>query len=237
MALVGFIRNYTWLCAVGCFIVAMILGANGVREKRGWVTSQARVAGFDDNCHMLPRIPPNERQAVWGGIVPCSEVAAKQELHAAYQYDITSTRTFILEFPSPDGALLQTTTAGPLVRLPKTADIGHLLQIDYAAANPDVIRPHDGLRGLQMPILLNIFGLCLLGFAWLSHIVHGKQTTGAPSGDWLSKIDLPPDAIAGQKLASQSRRVAQARLQLRSPRREVAPRESAAKAGGFGRKT
>lgn len=88
MAVVGFIRNYTWLCAVGCFIVAMIFGANGMREKRAWVTSEARVAGIEDLCHMLPVIPPNEKQAVWGGIVPCAEVAAKKEQHSAYTYQI-----------------------------------------------------------------------------------------------------------------------------------------------------
>jgi hypothetical protein len=236
MAVVGFIRNYTWLCAVGCFIVALILGSNGMRQKRAWVTSDARVAGFDDQCQMQAILPPSEKQVVWGGTVPCAEVSAKKEQHAAYPYEVTPTRTFTLEFVSPEGAMLQTQTIGTELRLPQTSELGHHLTIDYAIADPNIVRAHEGMRGLQIPILLNIFGLCLLGFAWLSHIAHGSQTTGAPTGDWLNKVDLPPDAVAGLKTLSKSR-PAPGKLQPRPLRREPAPRQSAAKAGGFGRKS
>ncbi len=233
MALVGFVRNYTWLCAVGCFIVAMIFGANGMREKRAWVTSEARVTGFDDNCHMVPVVPPSEKKSVWGGVVPCAEVSIKKEQHSEFPYEVSTMRTFVLEYASPDGTVLQTKTTGVDLRLPQTVETGHHLIIDYAIAHPDILRSHERLRGLQIAILLNIFGLCLLGFAWLSHIAHGGQTTGAPTGDWLSNIDLPPESIAGHR-APMKRSELPTRTTVRAPPRD--PRQNVAKAGGFGRK-
>ena len=239
-AITKFIRDYTWLCAVGCFVAAMIVGANEMRDRRAWVPVEALVTSIDDQCHMIPHIPANHgRESVWGGIVPCADVPAKQEQHQAYKYDVTSKRTFELEFRTPDGADQKTVTDGVGVRLAQNADLGHRLSIDYNVSRPDVIRLHDGLRGLQVPIILNIFGICLLGFAWLSHLAQGKdkpKSKDAPTGDWLSRVNLPLDSAAGPRA---KKKPAPARLQPRPARREAAapaPKMSAKAAGGFGRR-
>lgn len=233
-----FIRDYTWLCAVGCFIAAMIVGANEMRERRGWIPAEATVVAVDDQCQMLPHIPPNHgKESVWGGIVPCVEVAAKQDQHAAYKYSVTRARTFQLEFRAPDGSQLKTTTDGTVLRISQDAEYGHRLSIDYNVANPTVVRLHDGMRSFQLPIILNIFGICLLGFAWLTRLDASKQKRrDAPTGDWLNRVDLPLDSAAGPAGKNKSQ---PARLQPRPTRRPApapAPTVSAKAAGGFGRR-
>jgi hypothetical protein len=232
-----FIRNYTWLCAVGCFIAALIVGAAEMRERRGWIPAEAMVVAVDDQCQMLPHIPPNHgKESIWGGIVPCAEVPSRQELHSTYKYSVTRARTFQLEFRAPDGTELKAVTEGAPVQLSQTAEYGNRLSIDYNVARPTVIRLHDGMRGFQLPIILNIFGICLLGFAWLSRIDETKQKRNdAPTGDWLSRVDLPLDSAAGPK----KKPVSPARLQPRPTRRAApapAPTVSAKVAGGFGRR-
>ena len=235
-----FIRDYTWLCAVGCFIAALITGTNEMRDRRAWVPAEAQVANIDDQCHMIPIIPANHgKQSVWGGIVPCADVPAKKDQHAAYEYTVTRARTFALEFKAPDGTDLKTTTDGAAVRLSQDADPGHRLSIDYNLTRPELVRLHDGLRGLQIPIILNIFGICLLGFAWLSHLAEREdkpKSKDAPTGDWLSRVDLPLDSAAG--LAK--KKPAPARLQPRPVRAKAsaapAVKISAKAAGGFGRR-
>lgn len=233
--MIGFIRNYTWLCAVCCFVAAIITGANGMRERSLWGTSDMRVVGFWDNCQMLPQIPQGATEAIWAGTVPCADVDAKKEQHAAYTYDVTPTRIFSLEFAGPDGQPVLASSADTNLRLPQTAGFGHTLRIDYDRATLSQLVPHEALRGLQVPILLNIFGICLLGFAWLSHVSHGGQTTGAPTGDWLSRVDLPPADIADQKPAARPRLAATSRPGGARPQPSL--RQVATRPAGFGRKS
>ena len=232
-----FFRDYTWLCAVGCFIAALIVGATEMRERRDWVPAEAMVVAIDDQCQMLPHIPPNHgKESVWGGIVPCAEVPTKQEQHAAYKYTVTRARTFDLAFRAPDGTELKATTAGSAIGLNPDAEIGQRLSLDYSVRGPAMVRLHDGMRGFQLPIILNIFGICLLGFAWLTRIDETKQKRNdAPNGDWLNRVDLPLDSAAGPA----KKALPPARLQSRPTRRAApapAPTVSAKVAGGFGRR-